>query len=500
MRDRAILASCLLTLLLAIPVRGQQSAANSSSLIDIHVSQSLPTVNYWANGSTKVNFVGTALAPRADGEAKVSAQSGGLRIQADFKGLIAPNTFGNAYLVYVLWAITPDGRAANLGPLDVKNGKSHVDVTTKLQTFGMMVTAEPYFAVSFPSEKVVLANSIRKNTRGAVSEVNANMALLQRGRYPNADFPPIVEMKKVPLDLYQARNAVRIAEFEQAQKYAPGALAKAEQSLQQAEEYQRRKEKNPVRTVARQAVQSAEDAREIAVKRRHEAQVAAEQAAIQARANAQAEQAQAETQQAQAQARIEAQQRALAQQQQALAQQQAEAAQAQRRAAEAQAQNAQRAAAQAQQEQRQLRAHLLAQFNQVLPTTDTPRGLMVNIGDVLFATGKSDLRPAAQVALAKFSGIVLNYPTLKFSVEGYTDSTGSQAFNQALSEKRAESVRDYLVQQGVNANSITAIGMGESNPVASNSTAAGRQKNRRVDIIVSGEVIGAAIGGSPAAK
>ena len=490
MRYKAILAVCVLSLFV-IQAHGQQSSGTSSSLIDIHVSESLPTVNYRANGSTKVNFVGTALLPRADGSAKIGAQGSGLRIQADFKGLVSPTTFGNAYLVYVLWAITPDGRATNLGQLNVKNGKSQVDVTTKVQTFGMMVTAEPYFAVSFPSEKVVLANSVRNNTKGTVSEVNANMALLQRGKYPNADFPAFIEMNsKVPLDLYQARNAVRIAKFEQAQKYAPPAFEKAEQSLHQAEDYQARKQKNPVRTVARQAVQSAEDAREIAVRARQQEQIASEQAATQAQAAQAQAQAQLETQQRQ----VAQQQREIAQQKQALAQQQAEAAQAAQQAAEAKAQSAQAASAQALAEKEQLRARLLAQFNQILPTTDTPQGLMVNLGDVLFATAKSDLRPAAKESLARFSGIVMNYPTLKFSVEGYTDSTGSVGFNQTLSQQRAESVRDYLVQQGVNINSITATGLGESNPVASNSTAAGRQQNRRVEIIVSGEVIGTKIG------
>jgi outer membrane protein OmpA-like peptidoglycan-associated protein len=499
MRFKAVLASCVLALL-PLQASAQQTSGSSTSLIDIHVSQNLPTVNYWANGSTKVDFVGTALVPRADGEAKVGAQHGVLRIQADFKGLVPPTTLGNVYLVYVLWAITPDGRATNLGQLFVKDGKATMDVTTKLQTFGMMVTAEPYFAVSFPSEKVALSNVVRRNTKGAVSEVDARMALLQRGKYPNADFSSYAPLdKKVPLALYQARNAVRIAKWQQAQKYAPEALANSEQSLNQAEGYQQRKEKHPLETVARQAVQSAEDAREIAVKRMHQAEIAQAQAASQAQAQqaqTQAQLARAQAQQAQEQAKLQEEKRAVAQQQQLLAEQQAAAAQAAQETAERQAQSARDAAARADQEKQQLRAQLLAQFNRVLPTTDTPRGLQVNLGDVLFATAKAILQPAAKEALARFSGIVMNYPTLQFSVEGYTDSTGTQAFNQALSEKRAESVKDYLALQGVSANAISATGLGESNPVASNSTAAGRQKNRRVEIIVSGNVIGTKIGGA----
>lgn len=499
MTKKAILAGFVLALL-PLYAHGQQAGTNSSSLINIHVSQSLPTVAYQANGSTRVDFVGTALLPRATGQAKISSGSNGLRIQANFKGLEPPENFGSAYLVYVLWAITPDGSATNLGQLMVKNEKSSIDVTTKLQSFGMMVTAEPYFAVAFPSEKVVMANSVRSNTKGAVSEVNAHMALLKRGTYPSADFPALAGINgksKAPLDLYQAQNAVRIARFEQAGKYAPQALDKAEQLLRQAGQYQQRKQKHSVITVARQAVQSAEDAREIAVQQRRQEEVASQEAASQAQAaqaQAQAAQAQAQAAQAKAQAQLQAEQRKLAQERQALAEKQAAVAQAQREAAEKEAQSAQQAAAQALQEKQQLRSHLLALFNRVLPTTDTPRGLQVNLGDVLFATGKSNLRPAAKEALARFSGIVLNYPTLKFSVEGYTDNTGSESLNQTLSENRADAVQNYLIQQGVDPKSITAVGLGESNPVASNSTAAGRQKNRRVEIIVSGSVIGTAIG------
>ena len=502
MKYRTLLASCIVPLLLAIQSHGQQSSQNANSqnansLINIHVSQTIPTVNYWSRGSTKVDFVGTALLPRADGQAKVGTEAGGLRIQGEFAGLDSPATFGSPYLVYVLWAITPEGRATNLGQLVVKGRKSKVDVTTKLQTFGMFVTAEPYFAVSFPSERVVLANSVRGNTRGTVSQVNANLNLLQREKYSDMHLPAFTLDPKVPLDLYQARNAVRIAKWQQADKYAPQAMAKAEQDLAQAEDYQKRKQKNSVPTIARQTVQAAEDARSISVKRQQDEQIANRQRAAQEREA-----------QAQAQALSEAQQRAAAQQQQAVAEQQQATAEQQKADAEmarskaqaaakesqAQAQSAQDAAANAERDKEQLRARLLDQFNRVLPTTDTSRGLVVNMGDVLFDTSKSDLRPAAREALAKFSGIVLNYPTLQLVVEGYTDSTGSEEFNQTLSDKRAESVRDYLVAQGLNAGSITAKGLGEAMPVADNSTAAGRQKNRRVEIIVSGEVIGTKIG------
>jgi outer membrane protein OmpA-like peptidoglycan-associated protein len=214
------------------------------------------------------------------------------------------------------------------------------------------------------------------------------------------------------------------------------------------------------------------------------------------------QEAQQAAQQAQEKAQAQAaQERALAAQQKAAAEiaaaKAAEAqatAQAAAEAAQAQAQNAQAAAAKAVAEKEALRERLLAQFNRVLPTTDTPRGLVVNMGDVLFNSGKANLQPPAEIALARLSGILSNYPSLHLSIEGYTDNTGGAAFNQTLSEKRADAVQTYLTGQALPIDSMTATGLGEGNPVADNTTAAGRQKNRRVEIVISGEVIGSKIG------
>ncbi len=467
----------------------QQSDQGSNAIININVSRTIETVNYWARGSTKVDFTGTALLPRASGKADVSAKNGSIMIDAQFDGLSDPSTFGPSYLVYVLWGITPEGHTTNLGQLQLKDGKAKLQVTTKLQTFGMIVTAEPYFAVAFPSEDVILANTIRSDTRGAVAPVNAQFELLQRGKYSTANLPTL-PADGAPLDLQQARNAINVAKWQGADKYAADSLAKAQASLAQAEDYFKRKQKNSVPTVARQAVQAAEDARAISVKRQADEKVAQDQAAADAAAAKSKQQAEAE-----AAARAQAEQQKAA----ADAAAAASAAQAQQEAAARAQADQQRAAADAaaaksEQEKQELRAKLLEQFNRVLPTTDTPRGLVVNMGDVLFDTGKADLRQGAREALAKLSGIVLNYPSLQLTIEGHTDSTGTEAFNQTLSEKRADNVRDYLVAQGLPATSISAQGLGESSPVADNSTAAGRQKNRRVEIIVSGEVIGSKIG------
>lgn len=144
-------------------------------------------------------------------------------------------------------------------------------------------------------------------------------------------------------------------------------------------------------------------------------------------------------------------------------------------------------------EKAELRARLLQQFNAILETKDTERGLVINMGDVLFDTGKYSLRPLAREKLARLSGIVLNYPGLRLEAEGHTDDVGGEAFNQKLSEQRANAVCEYLISQGIASEKVTAVGKGFSMPVEDNKTADGRQKNRRVELIVSGEVIGTKI-------
>jgi outer membrane protein OmpA-like peptidoglycan-associated protein len=505
----AILSACLFSGLSLYAQ--QQSQSQSGSVINIHVSRTIHAVNYHNNTSTDINFEGTALMPRAAGKAKVDAKGGRVAIKSEFDNMEPPSSFGPPYLTFVLWAISPEGRPNNLGELVLDGKKSKIDVTTRLQTFGLMVTAEPYFAVTLPSDVVVLQNVVAKNTKGAVSEVDANFELLQRGRYDHMHLQPLTPDPKAPLALYEARNAVRIAEAEEAPKYAPESWAKAQAALLQAEDYQKRKQKQPTLTASRNAVQAAEDSRSIATKRAEDERIAQQQqasaqAAADARAQQEAEAARAA--QAKAQQEAESQQRAQAeaaaaeadkQRAEADAQRQAEALRAQQAAdqqkqAQQQAEAAQQQAQRAEQEKEQLRAKLLAQFNQILETKDTPRGLVANMSDVLFDTSKYSLKDPAKIALARFSGIVMNYPGLKLQIEGYTDSRGSDEFNQKLSEDRATAVRNFLVSQGVNLSNITALGLGPNNPVADNSTTEGRQKNRRVEIIVSGDVIGTQVG------
>jgi outer membrane protein OmpA-like peptidoglycan-associated protein len=467
------------------------------------ISRSVQAVNYkHRGGATKLNFAGTELMPKANGEAKVESKQGYIEIEVEFDELQKPAAFGNEYLTYILWAITPEGRSVNLGEILLNGNRSKLNVTTDLQAFALVVTAEPYYAVRQPSNVVVLENVIREDTAGTTQAVTAKYDLLERGGYipTGYNFDPVVLNAKLPLEFFEARNALRIAQSAGAEKYASSSYERAVSLMNQADGYATRKniDKKALIGTSREAVQVAEDAREIAVKRIEAERIDAEARAAadrEAQAKAQTMSAEAETADA-LRARDEAERQQRQAQADALQQQQAAQAEAERNraAAAAAAASADEQLQQAQREKIELRAQLLQQFNSILETHDTARGLVVNMSDVLFDTGKHTLRPVAREKLAKISGIMLAYPGLKLGIEGNTDSVGGEVYNQGLSDRRAESVRGYLAEQGIPGSSMTAVGFGKTRPIASNDTAAGRQQNRRVELVVSGEVIGTTIG------
>jgi outer membrane protein OmpA-like peptidoglycan-associated protein len=511
------------------------------------VDRTAKAINYQhRNGATKIDFRGTPLMPAAHGEAKVESKQGYIEIEVEFRNLQSATRFGPEFLTYVMWTITPEGRAANVGEVILNGTSSKLDVTTELQAFGLVVTAEPYFGVTQPSDVVVMENFVRKDTVGKVEEIDAKYELLQRGQYTvnvlPADLKPIQLDKNTPLDLYEARNAVRIAKWAGADVSAADSFEKAGKLLAQAEAYKTRKAgSKPIAMTAREAVQTAEDARLITLKSQADARLEQERAAsagreatanaaaADARADANAaERGRAATQAQSDRTKLDAQLAAQRAADEAKAQAErtkldAELA-AQRASDEAKAQAertkmdaelaAQRAASdkeavetanlqakkaaaeQSEREKQELRNKLVVQLNSILQTKDSARGLIVNMSDVLFDTGQYSLKPGAREKLAKISGIVLAYPSLALEVEGHTDSVGSDSLNLLLSDNRANSVRDFLIGQGIAATSIGSHGYGESRPVATNDTAAGRQQNRRVELVVSGEVIGASIGGA----
>jgi outer membrane protein OmpA-like peptidoglycan-associated protein len=514
------------------------------------LTKSVRAIGYQVGaGQTKVDIKGTPLMPQASGKAEVQARPGYTDVEAEFKQLGNATKFGSEFLTYVLWAVSPEGRAANLGEVLLdKEGSGKLKVSTPLQTFSLVVTAEPYFAVRMPSELVVMENEIRKDTKGKLFTIE-KYSLLKKARYQKLDNPLslTLDLKSQPLDLYEARNAVAIAKSNAAETYAPEIYKKAEASLQMAENaLKSRADRKQVVSQSRQAVQFSQDALTLALEREEAERLAMEKKAREdaekqarqeaeaeaaRRAKAEADRIQAEAQKAQAdaqraQAEIEkakaeaARVRAESERAQAEASRaQAEASRAkaeaerlraeaaqrdadhqkqQALAAEQQAiaakQEADRLRDQAEADKAALRAKLLEQFRAVLETRDTDRGLVINMGDVLFDSGKYTLRPLAREKLARIAGIVMNYPELKIESEGHTDNIGSEEFNQKLSEQRASEVRTYLMSQGLKENAITSAGRGFSIPVASNDSAAGRQQNRRVELIVSGAIIGTAVG------
>jgi outer membrane protein OmpA-like peptidoglycan-associated protein len=492
------------------------------------VDRTTKAINYQhRNGSTTIDFQGTPLMPAARGEAKVESKQGYMEVEVEFDNLQSATRFGPEFLTYVMWAITPEGRATNMGEVILNGTKSKLDVTTELQAFGLIVTAEPYFAVSQPSDAVVMENFVRKDTVGKVEEIDAKYELLQRGQYTvnvlPADLKPIPLDKNTPLDLYEARNAVRIAKWAGADVSAADSFDKASNLLAQAEAYKTRKAgSKPIAMTAREAVQTAEDARLITLKSQADARLAGERAASAgrevtanasaARARADANDAERERATAQAQANrnkldaLAAQRaaddaRAQVQRSKMDAELAAQRATRDKESVEAANQQARRTAAeQSEREKQELRNKLAVQLNSILQTKDSARGLIVNMSDVLFDTGQYSLKPGAREQLAKISGIVLAYPSLALEVEGHTDSVGTDDLNLRLSENRANSVRDFLIGQGIVRSSIGSYGYGASQPVATNDTATGRQQNRRVELVVSGEVIGAPIGTAVEAK
>ena len=493
---------CSVVLCCAVSIAAAQSDQNVPAS-DV-TTKSVVAIGYKiGGGGTKVDLEGTDLMSQAIGEARVEAKSGVTKIDVTLRNMEQPSKLGAEFLTYVLWAVTPDGRSGNIGEILVnKNGEAKLTTTTPAQTFAMIITAEPYFAVRIPSEMVVLENDTRKNTKGQIFPVN-DFKLMKRAQYEKLGNPLAMtpDLERVPLAVYEARNAVDIARSRDAEKDAREIFTKATAGLQITENALTSKaDKKEIISKARQTVQFAEDARALAAQRQDQARIAAEREAAAAQAKAEAEaKAAAEAaeakrkadeeakRQAELAAAREAQMKAEADAAAAKAKAEADVLKAKEEAANAEAERARQAAA-------QLRAQLLSQFNRILETRDTPRGLVVNLGDVLFDFGKYDLRPEAREKLAKLSGIILAHQGLNLAIEGHTDNVGSEEFNQTLSEKRAETVRQYLVDQGLDASSVTAAGFGKSSPIADNGSAAGRQKNRRVEIVVSGEVIGQKIG------
>ncbi len=510
MRKHFLLAAC--GGLVAGSIAAQQTVAppnESAPLYHVTVIQrTTRAVNYQYRAEpTQVDFKGTVLLPEAKGRAWVESKKGRTEIDATLDHMKPSQRFGLEYLTYVLWAITPEGRPHNLGELVLSGGdKGHLKVTTALQAFAMIVTAEPYGAVRTPSDVVVAENEIRPDTAGKVESVEAKYELMPRGQYTwrvsdslnkqLANTPKVSSAEyDALLELYEAENALGIARAAGAQQYAPNTFSKAQQLLDSAKQWQNRKgEHARVIEYAREAAQTAEDARVIAVQRQQDekirtAQAEANRAQAQIEAAQQAEQrAEAEAQQAkaeleQARERAEAERTARAQAEADAAAARAQAAEA---AARSSADNLVRtpSAPSTGGQERQQRRALYEELNGAALVRDTPRGLVVLLPDMSFSG--TALHPAASSTVARIAAIIARHPGLRVSCEGYLAADNSEA----MSRQRAEAVRSVLLGHGLSSAAVTAIGYGNSRPVGPNNTPAEREENSRVEIVISGDSIG----------
>jgi len=428
--NRAVVA-LLGTILVAASATGfAQNARRAPAIASSDVLSQISMFSYREGKKSSLNFRCTPVAANANGAASVKYEDGNADISAKVSDLPAPGTLG-PYTTYVLWTLTPDGHAVNQGVIgSYEGGKGEIKTKYGASQFALIVTAEPHFAVSAPSTMIALYN--------VADEVEADESKVTTltERYDYSAIKPIaIDEDKSPAPLVQARYAVAIADSVGAKQYAPQQFAAASQKLGEAERAAQAKKSSDRKEApgfAREAVIASEDARRAAMVGASEAKAEQERQAAAAKA-AEAERVRSTAENA-AKARLE----------------------------------------------------LLGRLDAALPTRVTERGLISEIGGVQFATGTSELNGSAREALARFSGVVASYPGLRFNVEGHTDNTGSPTANTELSLRRAIAVRDYLIGQGVAASTIDVAGLGSSRPEADNTTAQGRAKNRRVEIVVSG--------------
>ena len=474
----------------AVPVTAlAQGVERSEAIASSDVMSQISMFSYRDGRKSDLFLHGTPIAANAQGSARVEYQKGNAQISARVKNLPKPASFG-PYTGYVLWAVTPDGRASNMGVLaGADGGKGEINTAYNASQFALIVTAEPHFAVSVPSTMIALYN-VADNVEGAAeSKVST---LTERSDY--SDLSAIAIDKTVPVEVVEARYAIAIAKRVGAERFATQSYTTATLKLTAAENALKgdNSQRKSAPGLAREAVTAGEDARRAAMLASAAAateskRVAAESAANEATREAAAASAKATVDAANASAQATVAAANASAQATVVAAQAAEAstAAATEIATDTERQRSSTEAAVA------ARRDLLGRLNAALPTRDSDRGLVSEIGGVQFATGTANIDSSGRESLAKFSGIVASYPGLRFNVEGHTDSTGSFATNKELSMQRAMTVRHYLIEQGVPASSIDVAGLGSSDPIADNATADGRTRNRRVEIVLSGGLIAA---------
>jgi len=473
------------------PVAAQQAVAVEGDTASRRESLA---ATYPERTTAKVTFKGTERLPLAEGAATVRRRRGVTEIEIRLAKLKPALLFGGDFNTYVLWTVSPEGVAVNTGELIQRGHKSRLDATTPLSTFGMFVTAEPHFLVDEPSSFVVLENASASLLRGNMMQTSRVRYRGFEGRY-NFFKESLANEELAEGDFrverQQATTALDLAERAAAGRWAPEQLKRAREGVLAAlEAYGPDMDEQLFEVMARTAIRLSFEAHRAALqnKARAEEQAQLDELASLRVAKAEAEAAAAKAGEEAARARRDRQEaleaKAEAEEATRLAQIQQRRARDMMERAQAESQKLAALKAEAERYAGAARSRLEGALSKVVETKETARGVIINLPDILFASGRSTLRSAAREVLSRVAGILLVTPAIQLSVEGHTDSTGGENLNQQLSEKRAISVADYLAESGVAADIITTHGFGETQPMADNDSAAGRQKNRRVEIVI----------------
>jgi outer membrane protein OmpA-like peptidoglycan-associated protein len=460
-------------------------------------------LRYPEGQTISVKFNGTARLPRSSGEAKVERKKGATEIEIELDEMKPASLFGGDYNTYVLWVVSPEGQVDNTGEFLLEGNRSKLNVSTPLETFGMFISAEPHFLVASPSRFVVMENTRPTETVGplevSVLEYQGHAGSYQFERESLEDLDESKGETRPHLDA--ARTAVSLAERAGAEDYAESELERAREALRRAElAAETEVSSQDLMLYAHDVIRAAVDAENLSRERAYQAALEEERRANAQRvtdlkdamreADTNTEMARLEAKQAELEAEMEAKARQRAQEAAEEALQQAEKARLEQHEAEEEKLEAEREAAEA-------RERLEAVLGQVAEVRDSARGLVVNMPNVLFEFDRAELRPEGREKLAKISGVLAITNGYRLKIEGHTDSVGSDAYNMELSRSRAESVRDYLLQQSISRETLSVEGLGESRPIASNESASGREQNRRVEIVISEDPNSAAmLGGS----
>lgn len=511
-------------------------AALAQATEDTFAKRTTLAVRYVENKKTTVNLLGTSLAPRVLGKADVEYKKNEARIRIKVQNLDSPQTYGVFYTTYVVWAVTPEGQADNLTEMPSGYAAEFAAMSTA-QTFGLIITAEPHSAVKYPSPKVVAETSLPKNATAGVQTVQAEYKADKGNLYESNDNDSLKADYTTPRLILGARRSMDVARKAGAKEYAGTEWKQAEAKLNTLEQVWPRnlKDETKFSGMARDVMRLAQVARDLATEREEQARIEnerqerlrrlaeakAEAERAQAEANRirlEAEKARAEAERAKLEAeraeraaneernrreaatreseavrlRAENERRAAeesvrrAAAEKAAAEEATRRAEAEKAAARAETEKANKAAEEAKRERDAAYQKLYVSLSEILDTKRETRGYIVNLGDVLFDTGKATLKPAAREKLSKLAGILLGYPgALTLEIEGHTDSVGSDELNNKLSQNRAEAVSSYLTEAGVKPDRIKATrGFGKTKPIATNDTAAGRQQNRRVEVVI----------------